>query len=312
MRSNRAVLTGISMLTAVAFLVSGCGSSEPGSSDESSKRDPELAKLLPQKVRDAGVLTVATDPQYPPCDFINESGKVDGFNHDILMAIAPRLGIKIEQPSIAFDGLLPGVQSGRFDAAMECITDNVERQKSVQFVDYAYATKSVMTTADNKRGLTENPLTACGLKAGVQTGTEFVEDAKLFSKNCVSEGKPELKVTNFPTAGDQNTALQSGRIDFAFTNTATGVWQAKSSDGDFEVIPSPLLSRTYVGIVVGPEADDTAKALLGGLEAIIADGTYAKIMDEWDLSDIALDKPGINLATERPLELPTACGACGA
>jgi polar amino acid transport system substrate-binding protein len=309
MRSTRVVTSAVAVLAATALLASGCGSDTKDATD-GGEVVQELNDLLPQKVRDSGVLTIATDPQYPPCDFTNESGEIDGFNHDILMAMAPRLGVEIKQSAIAFDGLLPGVQSGRFDGAMECITDNVERQKTVQFVDYAYATKSVITTSDNESGITENPLSTCGLKAGVQTGTEFVEDADLFSKNCETSGQEPLEITNFPTAGDQNTALQSGRIDFAFTNTATGVWQAKSSDGDFEVISSPLLSRTYVGIVVGLDADDTATALLGALEAIIEDGTYDKIMADWDLQDIALDEPGLNLATERPLELPTTCGSC--
>ncbi|WP_432989540.1 ABC transporter substrate-binding protein [Dactylosporangium sp. CA-233914] len=304
------MIATLSLLAAAALLVSGCGA-EASTPKDNALLVPELNKLLPQKVRDSGVLTVATDPQYPPCDFTNQSGKIDGFNHDILMEMAPRLGVEIRQEGIAFDGLLPGVQSGRFDAAMECITDNLERQKTVKFVDYAYATKSVITTSENKHGITANPLTTCGLKAGVQTGTEFVEDAELFSKNCKSEGKDALQITNFPTAGDQNTALQSGRIDFAFSNTATGVWQAKASNGRFKVIPSPLLSRTYVGIVVDIKADDTAKALLGALEAIVKDGTYGKVMSKWELNDIALDKPGINLATERPLELPKICGSCG-
>lgn len=313
---NRAVTSTISALLATALLVTGCGSDGAKGSDNDNQNNdaqtvPELNELLPQEVRDSGVLTVATDPQYPPCDFTNEDGEIDGFNHDILMAMAPRLGVEIRQEAIAFDGLLPGVESGRFDGAMECITDNLERQQTVQFVDYAYATKSVITLAENASGITENPLTTCGLKAGVQTGTEFVEDAKLFSENCESEGEEPLEVTNFPTAGDQNTALQSGRIDFAFTNTATGAWQNQESNGAFEVISSPLLSRTYVGIVVALDADDTAKALLGALEAIIEDGTYGDIMAKWDLTDISLDEPGINLATERPLELPKACGSCG-
>lgn len=309
MRYNRLATAGAALLATAALLLSGCGA-DTDTKKDSSKVVAELNNLLPQKVRDAGYLTVATDPQYPPCDFTNESGEIDGFNHDILMAMAPRLGVEIRQPAIAFDGLFPGVKSGRFDAAMECITDNLERQKTVQFVDYAYATKSLITTSANKKNITENPLTACGLKAGVQTGTEFVDDAKLFSKNCEADGKAPLDVTNFPTAGDQNTALQSGRIDFAFTNTATGVWQAKASNNAFKIIPSPLLSRTYVGIVVDRAADDLAKALLGALEAIVADGTYAKIMADWDLNDIALDEPGINLATARPLAVPTTCGAC--
>lgn len=305
-------LATLSLIAAAALLVTGCtAQADPPDSGGDELVIAELNELLPQKVRDSGVLTVATDPQYPPCDFTNEEGEIDGFNHDILMAMAPRLGVEIKQEGISFDGLLPGVQSGRYDAAMECITDNLERQETVQFVDYAYATKSLITTSENPKEITENPLSVCGLQAGVQTGTEFVEDAERFSQNCEQEGLAPLNVTNFPTAGDQNTALQSGRIDFAYTNTATGVWQNEQSGEAFTVIPSPLLSRTYVGIVVALDADDTAKALLGALEAIIDDGTYSEIMADWSLQDIELDTPGINLASASPLELPELCGDCG-
>lgn len=311
MTKLRTIASTVAMVAVATLLLSGCTTGD--GAQEGEEQDlvvQELFELLPEDIRESGVMVVATDPQYPPCDFTNDDGEIDGFNHDLLMAMAPRLGVEITQEAISFDGLLPGVQSGRFHAAMECITDNEERQKTVKFVDYAYATKSIITTSDNPKAIEENPLSVCGLKAGVQTGTEFVEDAAFFTKNCEAEGQKALQVTNFPTAGDQNTALQSGQIDFAFTNTATGVWQAKTSDGLFEVIPSPLLSRTYVGIVVGSEEDDLADAMLGALEAIIADGTYEKIMTEWELTDIMLLEPGINLATTRPLELPELCGSC--
>lgn len=311
MTKLRTIVSTVAMVAVGTLLLSGCAGGDDAR--EGADKDlvvPELFELLPEDIRESGVMVVATDPQYPPCDFTNDDGEIDGFNHDLLMAMAPRLGVEITQEAISFDGLLPGVQSGRFHGAMECITDNEERQKTVKFVDYAYATKSIITTSENPKAIEENPLSACGLKAGVQTGTEFVEDAAFFTKNCEAEGQKALQVTNFPTAGDQNTALQSGQIDFAFTNTATGVWQAKTSDGLFEVIPSLLLSRTYVGIVVGSEEDDLADAMLGALEAIIADGTYEKIMTEWELTDIMLLEPGINLATTRPLELPELCGSC--
>ncbi|RJQ91289.1 ABC transporter substrate-binding protein [Amycolatopsis panacis] len=314
MPNSGALVATFSLVAATALLVSGCASGTTSPSADqtpSAQVIPGLHDQLPQQVRDSGVLMVATDPQYPPCDFTNDSGQIDGFNHDLLMAMAPRLGVKIQQEAISFDGLLPGVQSGRFTAAMECITDNVEREKTVKFIDYAYATKSVLTSSKNNKGITKNPLSVCGLRAGVQTGTEFVTDVELFTKNCKTAGRAPVQVTNFPSAGDQNTALQSGRIDFAVTNTATGAWQAKVSNKAFDVVPNPLLSRTYVGIVVAPDADSTAQALLGALNAMVKDGTYDKVMAKWDIKEDGLNEPGINLATTRPLTLPQPCGACG-
>src|SRR3954470_11067660 len=110
MTINRVVTSTLSLLAATALIVSGCGTdgSEGDNVQDSAQVVPGLNEMLPQKVRDSGVLTVATDPQSPPCDFTNESGEIDGFNHDILMAMAPRLGVEIRQTGIAFDGLLPG------------------------------------------------------------------------------------------------------------------------------------------------------------------------------------------------------------
>lgn len=323
MPKPRALVLTFSLFTVTALVVSGCGSNSssgtatgPGSSGDTSASSgaviQKLHDLLPQSVQDSGVLKIATDPEYPPCDFKDDSGAISGFNHDLLMAMAPKLGVKIEQPAISFDGLLPGVQSGRFDGAMECISDLAEREKTVKFVDYAYATLSNMTTADNPKNITENPLSLCGLHAGVQTGTSFADNVKLFNENCAKSGKSAITVTNFPSAGTQNTAIQSKQVDFAVTSTATGVWQNKQSDNAFKVIPNPMLARQYVGITVGHDAEGTANALLGALQAIIDDGTYQDIMSgKWQLSDLVLTKPGFNLATTRPIPDPKPCGSCG-
>lgn len=307
--------TALVSLTLVTALVAvGCAAGTPSddpSESASELFDPALQELLPAEIVEKGEIVVGTDPSYPPCDFLNDAGEIDGYNNALLQAMAPRLGVDIRMEAIAFDGLLPGVESGRFDAAMECITDNEERQQIVQFVDYSYSTKGIIKLADSEAEITENPLTMCGLHAGVQTGTEFATDVELFNENCEISGEPSIETTNFPTAADQNTALQSGQIDFAVTSFATGAWQATETDGLFEILPSPLLAKTYVGIVVNLEADELAAAFEGALTAIMEDGTYEEVLSEWNLEALALPAAGINLATSDPLEKPEPCGACG-
>ncbi len=307
--------TAMVSLTMVATLVAvGCAAASPSddtSGSASDLFDPALHELLPDDIVEKGEILVGTDPSYPPCDFLNDAGEIDGYNNALLQAMAPRLGVEIRMEAIAFDGLLPGVESGRFDAAMECITDNAERQEIVQFVDYSYSTKGIIKLADSAAEITENPLTMCGLHAGVQTGTEFVTDVELFNENCTQAGEEAIEMTNFPTTADQNTALQSGQIDFAVTSFATGVWQAKETDGLFEILSSPLLAKTYVGIVVDLDSDDLAAALEGALTAIMEDGTYEEVLKDWELEELALPAAGINLATSDPLEIPVPCGSCG-
>lgn len=303
----------VTFLSISAILLNGCGSN--GESEAEENNDDlmvqEIYDLLPEEVQDSGVLTVATDPQYPPCDFINDDGEIDGFNHDLLMAMEPRMGVDIEQEAISFDGLIPGVESGRFPAAKECISETEERREIVDFVNYAYATKSLILPDENTHNITENPLTVCGLHAGAQTGTEFADDLEFISENCEQEGQPPVEVTHFPSAGDQNTAIDSGQIDFAITNTATGVWQNEESGGQYEIVANPLLAKQILGMVVGKGEDDLAQAFYLALDEIIEDGTYMEIMEEWGLEEIAIEEPGINLAESDPPPEPELCGACG-
>ena len=231
----------------IALLASGCGSSSSdGTTSAGGSVNQKLHDLLPQQVRESGVLKVATDPEYPPCDFTNSAGQVDGFNHDLLVAMGRVLGVKIQQPAISFDGLLPGVQSGRFDAAMECITDNAERQKTVKFVDYAYATLSNMTVAANPKNITENPLSLCGLHAGVQTGTEFVGDVERFSKNCEQSGKSAITITNFPSASSFALSLKSEGAPIEYAFMAEPTVTNRFNFGAVAAAPHPNAARLFM------------------------------------------------------------------
>ena len=79
---------------------------------EAIQPDPALKALLPKKIQDSGVISLATDAHYPPCEIFAEDNKtMIGYEPDTWNAIAKKLGVKIEPVSIAFDGLLPGVVS---------------------------------------------------------------------------------------------------------------------------------------------------------------------------------------------------------
>ncbi|MGB4135527.1 MAG: ABC transporter substrate-binding protein [Microbacterium sp.] len=302
----------IASATAVAMLlIAGCSGGDGNPASPAPAGVPELHALLPDSVRESGKLIVATDANYPPCDFTNEDGEIDGYNHDFLMGIAEKLGVTVEQESIAFDGLIPGVQGGKYLAAMECISDRAERQEQVMFIDNAYATSGVLTLAKNPAKVSENPLSLCGVKVGLHGGTDHITDEQRYSANCEKHGEPRLVPTEFPDATAVNTALQSGRIEASFINLTTGAWQEKQTDGAVKIFASPLMPKVYNGIIVAHESEDLAKAFQGALEKMIEDGSYQEVLEKWNLSELALLEPGINLATERPLPELELCGSCG-
>lgn len=224
-----------------------------------------------------------------------------GFEPDLWNAMGKVLGVEIKPVSIDFAGLIPGVKSGRYDMAMECISDSLEREKQVTFVNYAYATNEVYTLASNK-SIVSDPLTLCGLKVGVQSGTDFEHAiSEIYTPNCVKNGKPAIKVTALPSADAVLLALYSGRIDFVLNDAAAAAAIKKVAPRPIRTLTMPLMPKYYLGIVVKPENKQLAQSLLGALKVLWDNGEYARIMKKWDLEPVMLEQPGINLFTTRPM-----------
>jgi polar amino acid transport system substrate-binding protein len=256
------------------------------------------ADLLPAKYREAGVIKVVTDAKYPPFQYIDESGNMVGFEVDLWNAMAKRLGVDLEVTSVAFDSLIPGVQSGRWDIAMEGITDNPERQQIVSFVDYGYTTSSAYVLEEKGAAITDH-LGLCGLIGAAQSGTEWVGMITgEMAAACTDAGKPAPTVSEFGTSEATLLSLYSGRTDFVLTSAASAQEIEKAAPHPVKVIAMPILPRKPSGIAFRKDEADLGEALLAALKEVRADGSYEKIYADWSVDAMKMDhEPGINLAT---------------
>ena len=256
------------------------------------------ADLLPKKYKDAGVINLVTDAKYPPFQYVDDSGKMVGFEVDLWNAIAEKLGVKIEVPSVAFDSMIPGVQSGRWDVSMEGITDNAERQQVVSFVDYGYTTSSAYVLEEKGAEINDH-LALCGLKGAAQSGTEWVGMITAeMAAACKEAGKPEPTVSEFGTSDATLLSVYSGRTDFVLTSAASAQEIQKAAPHPVKVVPMPILPRKPSGIAFRKDEADLGEALLAALKEVRADGTYDKIYADWSVDAMKMDhEPGINLAT---------------
>jgi len=260
--------------------------------------DPALTALLPAKIREAGVIKAATDAQHAPCDFLEEDNKTfTGWEEDYRQALGKKIGVKIEPISIAFDGLIPGVQSGRYDMAMQCISDTVEREKIVDFVDVSLSSNGIYSLPGS--GVTADPKTLCGKKSGNQSGTTYGQTvSNILSPYCVEQGLKPIEKMEFNSQDATILALLSGRVDFLVNDASSAKYIREASKKPLEIVIPDILPRWINGIVVQKGNDELANALLAGAKAILADGTYDAIMKKWDLQPIILREPGINLKTK--------------
>lgn len=296
-RLRATALAGI--VLAAALALSACSTDAAAPEPSGSATTAEIDTPFAGKT-----LTLATDANYPPCQFFEEgSDTMVGYEVDLWDAIAAKLGVTLTVENTQFASLIPGVQSGRYDIAMECISDSAERENEVSFVNYIFDKTDVVTIQSYKGPITDgDDLSLCGQTMGAQTGFDTIDKVNdILNPACAAAGKSPVVIQEYPNAADTYNALNSGRVDFMILGTSAAAYLNQTAPTPINYASITSFPQKYLGMVVAKDNTDLQDALLAGLKAVIADGTYASILDKWGMQSLALEDPGINLATTRPL-----------
>lgn len=278
-RKKIAVTAASLLLLPLTFSMTACGGGTAASETPGADSSAPLHSMLPKNIQDSGTLNIASNVEYPPFETYDTDGTtVIGIDRDIADALEKKLGVTIKFNNISFDAIIPGLASKRYDMAMSAMSDTVERQKEVDFVDYFTAGGGILrTTANPKNASTLADL--CGLKVGIVKGTTETEDADTQSKSCQTEGKQPLDVTIFPGQNQTILALQTGRVDVVLLDSTSGAAVAKDSAGKLEMLPPYEAGR--FGIVFPKGATDLEKAVQKGMQEIASDKTYSQILAKY-------------------------------
>lgn len=242
-----------------------------------------------------GELRVLVNPIYPPMEYVNpETGTLDGFDIDLINAVAKRLNLNVLLVTSAFQELQSGLQTGRGDIIVSGMSDNPKRQESMDFVDYLTSGPILFTTNANAAQY-KNPEDLCGKKVAGSRSTTFGTNVTDWSKdNCVAKGKPAIV---FEGTADSNAArlgMKQGRYDAVVQGIETIAYQMRLEPDTFTLVGDPLLSNDTFGM--GFKKSNTAlrDAVAKALDAVIKDGTYAEILKKWGLTHNAVEKAIIN------------------
>jgi polar amino acid transport system substrate-binding protein len=254
--------------------------------------DPAVAGQVPADIKSKGTLTVAADATYPPDEFIASDGKtVIGMDADLAKALADVMGLKASVQNVTFDAIIPGLAAGKYDLGMSSFTDTKDREKVVDFVTYLTAGSAIFGKAEGGPDLSSLDA-LCGHKVAAERGTTQQEDIAAQDKKCKAEGKPGVTPVILPDQNGVNLAVTSGRADAAMADSPVAAYIAEKSNGQLKVTGGPFPPEPY-GIAI-PKNSGLAQPVLAGIKALIADGTYTKILEYWGLEDGAIDNPTIN------------------
>ncbi len=268
-------------ILAAALLAAGCASAQ------AEGVNPTLQAQVPEAYKSG--LVAVYDPQYPPSYFIDEAGKMVGYVLDFQEALTAKLGIASRAEQAKFAGIIPGILGGRYHTSY--FHDTPERREKMDFVDVHRTGTVVMVKAGNPDGLDLNEL--CGHTVGVGSGAhQQLELMPKLQKECSDRGKPAIKEMAFSGLNEGSLAVRTGRVQGWLGDAPSVGYIIKQTENVFATTPTPYLTG-YSGFAF-PKGDPIAPVVRDALGALIKEGSYIKILQDWHMESMAIDAPLLN------------------
>jgi polar amino acid transport system substrate-binding protein len=291
----------VSVLAVTAALVlTGCvNNSEPadetsgGEAASSIDVDEAAAALLPKDIASAGEIVVGMDPNYAPNEYKNDAGDPIGWEVDLGNAIGDKLGVKMDYRPSGFDKIIPSITGGTYDIGVSSFTDNVEREKTVDFVNYYEAGIQWAQPI----GGSVDPANACGLTVAVQATTyEETEELPAKSQACTDAGQEPIDILKFETQDEATNALALGRADAMSADSPITQYAVSQVDDKIELAGEAFDVAPY-GIAIAKGSELTA-AIQAALQSLVDDGSYDDILAEWGVEDGGVAEITINAGAD--------------
>jgi polar amino acid transport system substrate-binding protein len=294
---RRGKIWRIAAIFAVAgvLAVSGCASGTDSGESESeptagqAEKVDEIANTVPEEIKSSGKLIVGVNIPYKPNEFKDESGKIVGFDVDLMNAIAGTLGLTTEFRESDFAKIIPSIQQGTYNVGMSSFTDTKEREETVDFVTYF----SAGTLWAQRPGTPIDPNNACGKRVAVQATTvQETEQLPAKSKACTDAGKPPIEIVPFDGQDAATNAVVLSQVDAMAADSPVTAYAIKETNGKLEAAGEIEASAPYGWPV--KQGSALAQSLQKALEHLIESGKYKEIATNWGVESGMIDKPVIN------------------
>ena len=235
-----------------------------------------------EAIKKAGKITLYTNAQFPPFEFLGSDNKPAGVDVDIAKAIAEELGVELEVKDVNFDTIIGSIQSGKGSMGIAGITVTDERKESVDFsIEYTTSRQYIIIPADAQVQKLED---MAGMRIGVQLGTtgDFImsdevngykDDNDQPVKGVIQD--TGASVTQYPSALEAAMALKSGKLDAVVIDKLPAEIIVANQDGlktlELKYADGSTTEESYA-ICVAKGNDSLLEVVNRVLQRLIADG----------------------------------------
>ena len=288
----------VAVMAASLLVITGCASSTVSNGVDQSKVDKAAQALLPAEYLNKGI-NVASDIPYEPFEYLDESGNLTGFDVELGALLSQKLGTKITFNDAVFDTIIPNLEAGTNDIIISSMSDTLERQAKVDFVDYQIGGSQMIVLKGNPENIM-GAMDLCGKTVIVQNGTIQIGLVGNMSKDCKAAGKGSITITELPDAPSMENALRAkqGSAVMMDSFVAQGAAAKAGAGKYFDVINDPAAPNGYdagyVGIAILKKNTGLRDALQKALQSLIDDGQYATLLAKWNMSANGVKEASVN------------------
>lgn len=276
MKKLLALSLGAAMLLSVMV---GCGkkekTQEPENSDMQQQEQPAEPATLLEKIKAKGKLVVGTEAQYAPYEFKDLDANFAGCDMWLAQQIADSLGVTLEVVDMAFDGIIPAVQSGQVDLGIAAFTNTPERAEEIDFSDlYETSAQLLIVKAGNADKYSTKESLA-GQKVGAQKGT--------IQSQLILSALPESELFELEKYPALALEVQNSNIAGLVVDQAVGEALVATSNGGLEVSDFAFTAEEASfgkSVVIAKGNEELVEAVNEVINKVVADGSYQKAYDD--------------------------------
>lgn len=221
--------------------------------------------------QEGGKLKLGTEGAYPPFNNLTADGKLVGFDVEIGNALCAQMKVECEWVTQDWDGIIPALQGGKFDALIASMTITEERAQQVDFTNRYYTTPLALIAHKDSELTSPEPDALKGKTVGAQASTT----QSIYAEDHYAKAGADVKL--YPTQDEAMADLTNGRLDAVVSDKFVLVdWMKTTGQDCCKLIGDLKGTESLTGIAVR-KGDPLREKLNAAIDAIVKDGTYAKI-----------------------------------
>ncbi|CAH2780624.1 MAG: Histidine ABC transporter, substrate-binding protein HisJ (TC 3.A.1.3.1) [uncultured Caballeronia sp.] len=254
------------------------------------------------QAKDWKSVTIATEGAYKPWNLTLPGGKLGGFEPELIENVCARIKIECNLVTQDWDGMIAGLQAGKFDVLMDAISVTLEREKIIAFSTPYAATPTAFVSADQSASsLAKQPgagqtvkltgdaahdkATVDALRVALKGKTIGIQSGTVYTKFIDTNFKDVATIREYKTAPEHGLDLVASRIDVAFGDSTYWASAFTKPENKGLAFTGPKIA----GSIWGPgealafrQSDKDLKAKFDqGIQAALADGTAKRLSLKW-------------------------------